>query len=425
MFALVDCNNFYASCERVFNPALNERPVVVLSNNDGCVIARSNEAKALGIEMGTPEFKCRSILKRHHVAVFSSNYPLYGDMSSRVMTTLAEFTPSIEVYSIDESFLDLSGFSRFDLAQYGQKIRTTVGRYTGIPVGIGIAPTKTLAKVANRFAKKYPGFHGVCILREEEKIRKALRMTDIGDIWGIGRQWRQLLQAAGIRTAADFVSVSPQWVRRHMRVTGARIQAELKGQSCLFLEEVQQPKKSICTSRTFGQNIDTEEELQQAVASFAARCAYKLRKEGSAASVLSVFAGTGPFAAPQERFWATRTVSLPVAANDAITLARAAESLLGSVYRPGIVYRKAGVLVSGLTQASGAGRKELALFSNEDMVPDEARAKLMRAVDTINERYGRETVHLAAEHAQAWKPKQECLSPRYTTQWSDIIKVRL
>jgi len=423
MFALVDCNNFYVSCERVFNPSLNGRPVVVLSNNDGCIIARSNEAKALGIAMGTPEFRCRKLLKQNNVAVFSSNYPLYGDMSSRVMLTLAEFTPAIEVYSIDESFLDLSGFNRFDLKDYCQDIRKTVGRFTGIPVSIGIGPTKTLAKIANRFAKKYSGFEGVCILQKKEDIRAALSQTAVEDIWGIGRQWSRLLQVGRILSAEQFASTSPVWVRRHLHVTGARIQAELNGHSCLPLEEVRPVKQSICTSRSFGRSVNSEPELEQAVATFSGRCARKLRKEGLCASLITVFAGTSPFDPAAQRYWGSRTAALTVPSQDSITLGKAARAVLASVYQPDYGYRKAGVMVSGMVPADQAGGKELSLFDEQDTLQDDKARKLMKAMDALNEQYGQGTVYLASENADAWKPHQEWLSPCYTTRWSDIIEV--
>ena len=303
MFALVDCNNFYASCERAFNPALRQHPVVVLSNNDGCIIARSEEAKALGIQMGTPEFKCRDLLKKHHIAVFSSNYALYGDMSSRVMTTLAALTPEIEVYSIDEAFLDMSTFNRFDLTDYARQIRRTVHHNTGIPVSVGIAPTKTLAKIANRIAKKNPDYQGVCVLKSHTEIHSALQRTKVEDIWGIGRQWSKLLQANRIETAADMAAAPAAWIRKHLHIVGARIQAELQGKSCLPMELIRPAKQSICTSRSFGRNVTTLPELQQAVATFAAKCAVKLRKEDSLASMLTVFIATSPFDESGNRYF--------------------------------------------------------------------------------------------------------------------------
>ena len=424
MFALVDCNNFYASCERAFKPALRLRPVVVLSNNDGCIIARSEEAKALGIQMGTPEFKCRLLLKQHDVAVFSSNYALYGDMSSRVMATLAALAPEIEVYSIDEAFLDMSSFSRFDLPDYARQMRRTVRLHTGIPVCVGIAPTKTLAKIANRLAKKNPHYQGVCVLATAEEIQAALLHTKVEDIWGIGRQWSKLLQAKRIESAADLAAAPAAWVRKHLHVVGARIQAELQGKSCLPMELVRPAKQSICTSRSFGRNVSTLAELQQAVATFASKCAVKLRKEDSLASLLTVFIATSPFDESSDRYWGTRTAALPHPTQDSIAILKAAETILDGIFRDGNVYKKAGVMVSGIVPRASCSTT-LSLFAEEAPAANARDAKLMQAMDAINQRYGRGPVRLAAENAESWKPHQERLSPRYTTRWSDIIEVRV
>ena len=424
MFALVDCNNFYASCERTFRPELRLRPVVVLSNNDGCIIARSEEAKALGIQMGTPEFKCRDLLKQHDVAVFSSNYALYGDMSSRVMTTLANFAPEIEVYSIDEAFLDMSSFKRFDLTDYARQMRRTVRLHTGIPVCVGIAPTKTLSKIANRLAKKNSHYHGVCVLMSHAEIHNALERTKVEDIWGIGRQWSKLLQAKRIETAADLAVASPAWIRKNLHIVGARIQAELQGKSCLAMELVRPAKQSICTSRSFGRSVSTLAELQQAVATFAGKCAIKLRKEGSLASMLTVFIATSPFDDSGTRHWGTRTAALPHPSNDSRAILRAADQILEGIFRDGNAYKKAGVIVSGLVPREQCNTT-LSLFPEEEPVANERDARLMQAMDAINKRYGRGAVHLAAENSESWKPSQERLSPCYTTKMSDIIEVNV
>jgi DNA polymerase V len=318
MFTLVDCNNFYVSCERVFNPALSGKPVVVLSNNDGCFIARSNEAKALGLPMGGPAFKFRSVLEKHRVAVYSANFALYGDMSSRVMTTLADLAPEIEIYSIDEAFLDLGGFSRFGLVNHAVRISQTVIRHTGIPVSIGIGPTKTIAKAANRMAKKNPQYGGVCMLSSPDEIRAALGSLQVGEIWGIGRQWSRLLEARNIRTALDYSRTSASWVRKYLHFPGICIQEELNGRSCLPLEQVRPPRQNICTSRSFGRTVTAFEELQQAVATFAGKCAGKLRQEGSVASMLTVFICTSPFSEPHRTYRGTRTVAMPRPSQDTI-----------------------------------------------------------------------------------------------------------
>ncbi len=423
MFALVDCNNFYASCERVFNPALRSRPVVVLSNNDGCIIARSEEAKALGIQMGTPVFKCRDLLRRHKVVVFSSNYPLYGDMSSRVMMTLAALAPDIELYSIDEAFLDMSSFGRYDLAEYARLIRRTVRQHTGIPVCVGMAPTKTLAKVANRLAKKNLVYQGVCLLDGAELIASALAATKVEDVWGIGRQLSKLLYARNINTAADLAAAPLPWVRKHLHITGARVQAELNGNSCLPMELVRAAKQSICTSRSFGKSVTTFDELHQAVATFAGKCAVKLRKEQAVASMLTLFIGTSPFDENEARHWGTKTISLPYPTQDSMTLIRAAQSVLDLLFKDGYAYKKAGVIVSELSSVALAGRN-LSLFADEAAADSEQSKTLMLVMDGINERYGHGAVRLASENSVGWKPNQERLSPSYTTRWSDIISVK-
>jgi DNA polymerase V len=424
MFALVDCNNFYASCERTFRPELRLRPVVVLSNNDGCIIARSEEAKALGIQMGTPEFKCRDLLKKHDVSVFSSNYALYGDMSSRVMRLLGKLAPEIEVYSIDEAFLDMTSFTRFDLADYAGHIRKTVRRHTGIPVCIGIAPTKTLAKIANRIAKKNPEYQGVCVLKSHEEIYSALERTKVEDIWGIGRQWSKLLQAKRIVTAADFATASAPWIRKHLHIVGARIQAELQGTSCLEMELVRPAKQSICTSRSFGRSVSTLAELQQAVATFAGKCAVKLRKENALASMLTVFIATSPFDESGNRYWGTRTAALPHPTQDSIAILRAAETILAGIFQDGKVYKKAGVIVSGMVSKVSSSTT-LSLFPEEEPVPNQRDTTLMQAMDAINHRYGHGAVHLASENSESWKPSQDHLSPCRTTSWNDILEVKV
>ncbi|MDT9545724.1 MAG: Y-family DNA polymerase [Chlorobium phaeovibrioides] len=421
MFALADCNNFYASCERVFNPALEGVPVVVLSNNDGCVIARSAEAKALGIKMGEPEFKCRDRLRQGRVEVFSSNYALYGDMSSRVMATLTGVVPEIEVYSIDEAFLDMSGFGRFDLASYAREIRRTVRRHTGIPISIGIGSTKTLAKVANRMAKKNPASGGVVVLSSPEDIAAALRAMPVEDVWGIGRKWSCRLQERGVLTAADFAAASPSWVRMKMHVVGARVQAELRGESCLPLELVRPVKQSICTSRSFGRSVVLLEELHQAVATFSGRCAVKLRAEGQLASMVTVFIGSSPFAGEGERCWMSRTATLRAPSMDSLVILKTAAAMLEGLFRDGFEYRKAGVMLSGMVPQDQPGTTML-LFEEE---PDEDRAvRLMRVMDEVNRRYGKSSIRLAAEDMNAWRPVQQRLSPRCSTQWDEILEVR-
>jgi DNA polymerase V len=422
MYALVDCNNFYVSCERVFNPALNGRPVVVLSNNDGCFIARSNEAKALGLPMGGPAFKFRETLVKHRVAIYSANFPLYGDMSSRVMNTLGGLAPGMEVYSIDEAFLDLSGFGLIGLEEHARMIRRAVRRSTGIPVSTGIAPTKTLAKLANRMAKKDPLFEGVCILRDEPEARAAMAAMAVEHVWGIGRRHTEFLNLNGVMTALDLADAPAPWVRTHLHITGARLQAELNGRSCLPLELVRPAKQSICTSRSFGSAITDQAGLEQAVANFATKCALKLRGEGEVAGLVTVFACTSPFEERPNRYWGTRTVALPAPTQDTLAIVRAAEAVLGDIVKPGFRYKKAGVILGGLVPFADADPAPT-LFVHEDS-GKESSTKLMQALDAVNSRYGQGTLRIAAGGSNGWKQRQERLSPHYTTSWDDIIEIR-
>lgn len=425
MFALVDCNNFYVSCERVFNPALNGRPVVVLSNNDGCFIARSEEAKALGLPMGGPAFRFRDILRRHRVAVHSANFPLYGDMSSRVMNTLAGLSPAMEAYSIDEAFLDLSGFERIGLEAHARMVRRMVRRCTGIPVSIGIAPTKTLAKLANRMAKKSPDLEGVCLFDGMDAARNAMAGIGVEHVWGIGRRHTELLNRHGIATALDFAEAPPAWARQHLHITGARVQAELNGRSCLPLELVRPRKQGICTSRSFGADAVEMAVLGEAVAHFASRCAGKLRSEGSDAGLVTVFACTSPFAEPEARYWGTKTAALPVPTQDTIAIVRAAEALLGEIFRPGLRYRKAGVILGDI-RAHAERLPELSLFAADEACGSgaSAQSKLMLALDAVNSRYGQGSLRIAADRLSGWVSRQDRLSPRYTTSWEELITIR-
>jgi len=425
MFALVDCNNFYVSCERVFNPALNGRPAVVLSNNDGCFISRSNEAKALGLPMGGPAFKFRKTIEEHSVALYSANFALYGDMSSRVMNTLAAFAPSMEVYSIDEAFLDMTGFERIGLEAYARSISRAVRRDTGIPVSIGLAPTKTLAKLANRMAKKNPQFEGVCILPDCEVARKAMASMEVGDVWGIGRRHTEFLNRNGVKTALDLADAPTAWVRRHLHITGARVQAELNGNSCLPLELVRPAKQSICTSRSFGEVVTDKASLGQAVAHFATKCALKLRGEGELASLVTVFICTSPFEEKPLRYYGTRTASLPVATQDTLAIVRTAAVVLGDLFRPGLPYKKAGVILGGLAPVTGSELHQTTLFDHEPMQVQETSSRLMQALDAVNSRYGQGTLRIAADASTGWKQRQEKLSPHYTTSWEDIIEIRV
>ncbi len=418
MFALADCNNFYVSCERVFCPALNGKPVVVLSNNDGCVISRSNEAKALGIPMGAPAFEYKDLFAKHNVHVFSANFALYGDMSYRVMSILEEYSPKVEVYSIDEIFLDLRGFSHYDLKDYGSAMRKRVLKWTGIPVSIGIAPTKALAKVANRVAKKFPErTENVYVISTEEQRIKALKWLKVEDVWGIGRQLARKLAAYNVHTAYDFTLLDPEWVRKHLTITGLRLQRDLQGHSTLELESPD-PRKSIATTRTFETNYTEYDQLNERVVTFATQCAEKLRSQHSCCNTLMVFIHTNPHRHDLPQYARNIVVRLPFPTNSGIELARFATEALQKIFKPGYHYKKAGVIVLDLVPEESV---QTSLFQNRD----ERHIPLMKAMDTINTLYGQHTIKLASQDPQRlWKMNQSNLSRRYTTNLDDIIIIR-
>ncbi len=415
---LCDCNNFFASCERVFDPALNGKPVVVLSNNDGCVIARSNEAKQLNIGMGEPYFNIRHLVENGHVKAFSSNYVLYGDMSDRVMQTLAQYTPSVEIYSIDECFLDFSSFFSKDLTAYGREIKTTVQRWTGIPVSLGIAPTKALAKVANKLAKKSQKANGVLVLSEPRHIEAALKATAVEDVWGIGGQYAKLLRKHGIHTALDFSKASETWVRKHMTVVGVRLLKELRGEPCLELEEVAPPKQGICTSRSFGKKLTDLEDIQHATATYAAKCAKKLRAQKSCARLLTVFVNTNWFSEKDQQYHASKSIYMPVATNSDIELIHYASIALKAIYREGYWYKKSGVFVTDIVPEN---QVQLDLLDEVDRTK---HRKLMAVMDQLTDRFGRERVKVAEQGTdKGWLLRSDMRSPCYTTRLSDIQTV--
>jgi DNA polymerase V len=413
MFALVDCNNFYASCERVFQPQLENRPVVVLSNNDGCIIARSNEAKKLGLGMGEPFFKVRPIVERYGVAVRSSNYELYGDMSQRVMQTLMGLTSDVEIYSIDEAFCDISGFLHRDLEAYAWEIKDTVKRWTGVPVGVGIGPTKTLAKLANNAAKKADG---VTVLHTEAMTKAILAMTPVRDVWGIGRQYDKFLEKYGIRTAYEFSRARDSWIRKHMHVTGLRTAQELRGIPCIPLEEQPDPKQNIAMSRMFGRPITQLKDLEEAIAAYATRAAEKLRGEGLHANNMLVFFYTSPF---KEGFTgASLAITLPRATSYTPDLVRFATAAVRQEFREGNAYIKAGLILSELTEPA---REQLTLFNGGN---DENRTAIMQALDTVNKRWGKNTLFYAASGVKKeWRMRRERKSPSYTTRLAELLKV--
>jgi DNA polymerase V len=413
--ALVDCNNFYASCERVFQPDLRGRPVVVLSNNDGCVIARSNEAKALGIEMGEPWHLCRD--KYRGVIVRSSNYTLYGDMSARVMRVLSGFTPDLEVYSIDEAFLSLAGFEA-RLAPHAQALRETVGDWTGIPVSVGIAPSKTLAKVANRAAKKNPDSGGIGILLTEAEQTAALEKIVLTDLWGVGGRIAARLLALGIDTPLALRDSDPRFIRAQFSVVMERMVHELRGVPCIDFEMVAPDKKSIIASRSFGRSVRALDELREAVASFTARAAEKMRRQQLATDRIVVMAHTNEHRRDLPQYYGQRQIELAVASADTGRLIAAAMVALEALFRPGYAYVKAGVMFPVLTPAA---RVQGDLFG----APDTARSQtLMRVVDRLNSRYGRGSVTYATQGRQRrWKLRSEHLSQRYTTCWEELLSV--
>lgn len=423
MIGLVDCNNFYCSCERVFNPDLHNVPVVVLSNNDGCIIARSNEAKALGIQMGTPIYQVRNLLEHHQVAVFSSNYNLYGDMSRRVMMLLADFTPELTQYSIDEAFLDLSGMGTGDnLREYGKKIVSVVGRGTGIPVTMGVAPTKTLAKVASKFGKKFKGYGGVCVIDTEDKRVKALQQFDIADVWGVGRRHLSKMNYYGIHTAWDFTQKSESWVRKMFTVTGVRTWRELRGENCINIDELPQ-KKSICTSRSFADmGLSEFTKLEEALANFAAACARKLREQHSCCQEITLFAYTSRFRLDLPQTVINRTIHMQVPTNDLQEIVSTVVVGLREEWREegGYHFKKAGVIVWNICSDEAV---QTSLF---DTIDRGKRARLTEAIDAINKKNGHNTIKVAVQGmAKSLSLKCEHISRQYTTNLDEIIKVNL
>ncbi|MCL2072448.1 MAG: Y-family DNA polymerase [Marinilabiliaceae bacterium] len=419
MFGLCDCNNFYVSAERVFRPDLINQPVLVLSNNDGCVISRSNEVKKLGIKMGEPFFKVKELVKKFNITVFSSNYELYADMSSRVMSILSGFSPETEIYSIDECFLDLSGMELFDLKEYGKKIVDTVERNSGIPVCLGIAPTKTLAKLSNRFAKKYPAYKRVCLMDTDTKIEKGLKLTEIGDVWGIGRRYAAKLIKNKIETAYDFTQLPKEWVRKNMSVVGERLWRELQGESCLSIDSVQPPKKQICTSRSFGQPVTDLSPLFAAVAEYATHCAYKLRQQKSYAASIMVFISTNWFNKKLAQYHNSKIITLPVPTSSTIEIINFSRIALEMIYRPGYQYKKAGVIITEITDIEGIQGN---IFYQIDITK---HGKLMKTIDHINDSFGADTIKVAAVGQGVHEMQRNKLSPRYTTRIQDILKVKL
>ncbi len=418
-FALVDCNNFYVSCERVFNPRLNSVPVAVLSNNDGCFVARSNEVKALGIPMGAPYFKYKELVERHDIVVLSSNYALYADMSRRVMATLRYFCPRVDVYSVDEAFCDLDVPDQFDFAC---KLRKSVGEWTGIPVSIGIAPSKTLAKLANHYAKKHPETGGVFVLDSDEKIEALLMNTPVEDLWGIGSRLATMLHSKEMYTAWDLRSADDTWVKKKMTVVGLRMVWELRGISCLSLEEAVAPKKSLTTSKSFGRPITDYQELAEALSAYTARVAEKLRTQKALASALSVFVIPKPDAFGNPLYTYQLDMVLPEPTAYTPLLTHYAKELLQRLYREGVSYRKVGIMLDGLIPETII---QPVLFPTSP-VSTEKQKRVMAVMDTLNRASGKKALRFASEGFEnPWKMRQEKRSQRFTTNWDELLSIKI
>ncbi len=419
MYALVDCNNFYVSCERVFQPQLNGKPVVVLSNNDGCIISRSNEAKALGIPMGAPEFQFRDLLKQHDIHVFSSNYALYGDLSHRVMKILENYTPNVEVYSIDEAFLNFSGMTIPDFNAYGAEIQHRILKWLSIPIGIGFAPTKALSKVANKIAKKFPErTNGVYVIDTEEKRIKALKWTKIEDVWGIGFRLTKKMQAKNINTAYDFtLPHNESFIRKEMGVVGMRLKYELEGKSVLEMEEPK-AKKNIAVTRSFEKDITDFNELKERVVTFASVCSEKLRKQNSCCNAVILYLRKDPFNANGEKYSFYRMQTLPFSSNTSFSISKIAISMLKELYQEGTAYKKAGVIVSEIVPSS---QRQFKLFDEENP----KYQKLMEVMDAVQAKTGERKLRLASQDLKrTWKMKQNHLSNRYTTNFNELLEVK-
>jgi DNA polymerase V len=420
MIALVDCNNFYASCERLFQPRLQNRPIVVLSNNDGCVIARSDEAKELGIEMGAPSFLIEPVLQQHNVSVFSSNYTLYGDLSDRVMTTLSQFADQLEVYSIDEAFLNLSSFRHHNLTGYAQTIRNTVMQNTGIPVSIGIAPSKTLAKMANRLVKKRNKQLGVYCIDTMEKMQFTLQNTLVKDIWGIGSQYTKLLNRHGFTTAWDLSRAPEEWVRKNLSVVGQRMYNELKGISCITFEEMPPKKKMVCVARGFGKVLSDKNEVMEALANFTAMVAAKLRSEQLVTNTIQIFVQTNAYRANEPQYFRSLTIRLPVATNSTNELITHARQGFETIYRPGYNYSKTGCTAMELIPATEV---QANVFDTENRARN---SQLMQVLDKVNRSFGKNTVRFALQgFSTRWKLRQLKLSPCYTTRIEEVLTIKI
>ena len=414
--ALVDCNSFYVSCERLFNPKIRKKPVVVLSNNDGCIISRSNEAKALGIKMGEPYFKAKEIILKNNVQVFSSNYSLYGDLSRRVMRTLKRFNVDIEIYSIDEAFLDMTNFSDKEVEEVGKEIRSTILQWTGIPTSIGIAQTKTLSKVANHIAKKKKT--GVTSLIGLENIDPILEKVEINDVWGVGRQLTKFYNKNGIYNAKQLKNKSNTWIKKNSNVLGSRTAMELRGIPCIDLEKTPSKRKSCVVSRSFGKRVEKLQEMKEAVANYSLNASEKIRSESLNAKSITIFIRTSPFQSRFGYYSNSKTIDFPIATDNSIEIVKAAIEGLESIFKNGYRYQKAGIILTGLSN-SNEGEN---LFSSEK---DKKIGNLMRSIDKTNYRYGRSTLSLASAGIQKkWNMRREYSSKIDTADFYSLPKIR-
>jgi DNA polymerase V len=438
MFVLVDCNNFYASCERVFDPRLEGKPVVVLSNNDGCIVARSNEAKALNIDMGLPYFKIKDILTKHSVAVLSSNYSLYGDMSSRIMRILSGYTDQIEIYSIDEAFLELPNWSAKELYEFGLEIKASIQKQTGIPVSIGIAPTKTLAKIANELVKKdnkrdlienqTSRFGGVLVLgenRTQPQMDQFLNSLDVNEVWGVGRKYSKKLKSYNISTALDLKNTDLTWIQKQTNTLGRQMVQELRGEIQFKLDQNPQPKKSIISSRSFGEPIKTIEEIQEAVSYHASSIAHKLRKQNSLCSHITVFVINNRFQR-ETYYFGIDSIVTPSPTSYTPDIIKYSMAILTRIFKPNIKYKKCGVIANSIINEN-QDQSEQDLFSKPESNTKSKlqKTRIMQSFDKINAKYGRNSVKMAIlGTSKKWEAKSTHRSQRYTTTWTELLKIK-
>lgn len=421
MIGLCDCNNFFVSCERVFRPDLEQRPVVVLSSNDGCIIARSNESKALGIKMGQPLYQIRHTINQHKVTLFSSNHNLYRDMSKRVFQTVKQLVPSIEIYSIDEAFIDFNGLTPDETKRIAQNIVCTVRRNTGIPVSIGIAPTKTLAKIASKLCKQYPKLEGVCLLYKQEDIKKVLSKFPIEDVWGIGKKYTQMLQSCGVNTTEAFRSLSEEWVMSRMSIVGVRTWHELHSIPSIEFDNKERDKKSIMVSRSFAKELTTKAELQESLTTFIAQAATQLRAQHSVAAEMHIFINTNRYREDKPQHHTSDIIQFDVATDSTLDMVKEGIILLNQIFREGYEYKKAGVLLNNIQP-----KKSIQIGLFDDVEHIKKQDAIMQTLDNITQKFGNSALVVGAQTStSSTKSNSNHRSPEYTTKWSDIITVKI